>query len=540
MITTGKELQLESLGLNQINEVHRNLTVESLIEETVKNGEGIIGPRGVSIVDTGKFTGRSPKDKYIVDEASSSDKIWWGSVNKKIDESIFDELYESVTDYYNSDSSKTYLFDGFAGFDPAYSINVRIIAKKAWQAHFVNNMFIRPEMDQLKDFIPDFTIINASNVQNKSFEKHGMNSETFIMFHLGRKVAIIGGTEYAGEMKKGIFSLLHYVLPQKGVLSMHCSANVDEDGLNPAIFFGLSGTGKTTLSTDPKRPLIGDDEHGWSDDGVFNFEGGCYAKTINLNPEDEPDIYNAIRHGALLENVVYDPHTRVVDYNDNSKTENTRVSYPLNFIENSVYAKGKPALSAHPKTIIFLTCDAYGVIPPVSKLSPEQAMYHFISGYTAKVAGTERGVTEPTATFSPCFGGPFLTLHPLKYAELLREKMNHHNVPAYLVNTGWVGASAQSGAKRISLPITRKIIYAILDGSINSADYETDPYFGVQIPINLKDIDTEILIPSKAWSNQNEYIKIAEDLVQKFQKNFEDYSIEDQEIINAGPKLMRN
>ena len=516
------------------------MTVESLIEETVKNGEGIIGPRGVSIVDTGKFTGRSPKDKYIVDEASSSDKIWWGSVNKKIDESIFDELYESVTDYYNSDSSKTYLFDGFAGFDPAYSINVRIIAKKAWQAHFVNNMFIRPEMDQLKDFTPDFTIINASNVQNKSFEKHGMNSETFIMFHLGRKVAIIGGTEYAGEMKKGIFSLLHYVLPQKGVLSMHCSANVDEDGLNPAIFFGLSGTGKTTLSTDPKRPLIGDDEHGWSDDGVFNFEGGCYAKTINLNPEDEPDIYNAIRHGALLENVVYDPHTRIVDYNDNSKTENTRVSYPLNFIENSVYAKGKPALSAHPKTIIFLTCDAYGVIPPVSKLTPEQAMYHFISGYTAKVAGTERGVTEPTATFSPCFGGPFLTLHPLKYAELLREKMNHHNVPAYLVNTGWVGASAQSGAKRISLPITRKIIYAILDGSINSADYETDPYFGVQIPINLKDIDTEILIPSKAWSNHNEYIKIAEDLVQKFQKNFEDYSIEDQEIINAGPKLMRN
>ena len=537
MITTGKELQLESLGLNQINEVHRNLTVESLIEETVKNGEGIIGPRGVSIVDTGKFTGRSPKDKYIVDEASSSDKIWWGSVNKKIDESIFDELYESVTDYYNSDSSKTYLFDGFAGFDPTYSINVRIIAKKAWQAHFVNNMFIRPEMDQLKDFIPDFTIINASNVQNKSFEKHGMNSETFIMFHLGRKVAIIGGTEYAGEMKKGIFSLLHYVLPQKGVLSMHCSANVDEDGLNPAIFFGLSGTGKTTLSTDPKRPLIGDDEHGWSDDGVFTFEGGCYAKTINLNPEDEPDIYNAIRHGALLENVVYDPHTRIVDYNDNSKTENTRVSYPLNFIENSVYAKGRPALSAHPETIIFLTCDAYGVIPPVSKLTPEQAMYHFISGYTAKVAGTERGVTEPTATFSPCFGGPFLTLHPLKYAELLREKMNHHNVPAYLVNTGWVGASAQSGAKRISLPITRKIIYAILDGSINDADYEIDPYFGVQIPINLKDIDTEILIPSKAWSNQNEYIKIAEDLVQKFQKNFEDYSIEDQEIINAGPKL---
>jgi len=537
MITTGKELQLDNLGLNQINKVHRNLSVESLIEETVKNGEGIIGPRGATIVDTGKFTGRSPKDKYIVDEASSSDKIWWGSVNKKIDESIFDELYTSVIDYYNSDDSKTYIFDGFAGFDPAYSINVRIIAKRAWQAHFVNNMFIRPEMDQLKDFAPDFTIINASSVQNKAFKEHGMNSETFILFHLGKKIAIIGGTEYGGEMKKGIFSVLHYVLPQKGVLSMHCSANVDEDGENPAIFFGLSGTGKTTLSTDPKRPLIGDDEHGWSDDGVFNFEGGCYAKTINLNPEDEPDIYNAIRHGALLENVVYDPHTRIVDYDDNSKTENTRVSYPLNFIENSVFAKGRPALSAHPKTIIFLTCDAYGVIPPVSKLSPEQAMYHFISGYTAKVAGTERGVTEPTATFSPCFGGPFLTLHPLRYAELLREKMNQHNVPAYLVNTGWIGASAQSGAKRISLPITRKIIYAILDGNISGANCETDPYFGVQVPTSLEDIGSEILIPSNAWSNEDEYRKIAEDLVGKFQSNFEGYSISDEEIINAGPKI---
>ena len=537
MITTGKELQLDNLGLNQIDKVHRNLSVESLIEETVKNGEGIIGPRGATIVDTGKFTGRSPKDKYIVDEASSSDKIWWGSVNKKIDESIFDELYTSVIDYYNSDDSKTYLFDGFAGFDPAYSINVRIIAKRAWQAHFVNNMFIRPEMDQLKDFAPDFTIINASSVQNKAFKEHGMNSETFILFHLGKKIAIIGGTEYGGEMKKGIFSVLHYVLPQKGVLSMHCSANVDEDGENPAIFFGLSGTGKTTLSTDPKRPLIGDDEHGWSDDGVFNFEGGCYAKTINLNPEDEPDIYNAIRHGALLENVVYDPHTRIVDYDDNSKTENTRVSYPLNFIENSVFAKGRPALSAHPKTIIFLTCDAYGVIPPVSKLSPEQAMYHFISGYTAKVAGTERGVTEPTATFSPCFGGPFLTLHPLRYAELLREKMNQHNVPAYLVNTGWVGASAQSGAKRISLPITRKIIYAILDGNISGANCETDPYFGVQVPTSLEDIGSEILIPSNAWSNEDEYRKIAENLVGKFQSNFEGYSISDEEIINAGPKI---
>ena len=537
MIVTGKELDLDSIGLNRVDKVHRNLSIENLIEETVKNGEGIIGPRGATIVDTGQFTGRSPKDKYIVDEPSSSNKVWWGSVNKKIDESIFDELYASVVDYYNNDSSKTYLFDGFAGFDPSHSINVRIIAKRAWQAHFVNNMFIRPEKNQLNNFSPDFTIINASSVQNKAFKEHGMNSETFIIFHLGKKIAIIGGTEYGGEMKKGIFSVLHYVLPQKGILSMHCSANVDEDGSNAAIFFGLSGTGKTTLSTDPKRPLIGDDEHGWSDDGVFNFEGGCYAKTINLDPKQEPDIYNAIRHGALLENVVYDEHTRIVDYSDNSKTENTRVSYPLNFIENSVFAKGKPALSDHPKTIIFLTCDAYGVIPPVSKLTPEQAMYHFISGYTAKVAGTERGVTEPTATFSPCFGGPFLTLHPLEYAELLREKINKFNVPAYLVNTGWIGASAESGAKRISLPITRKIIYSILDGTINESDFELDPYFGIQVPIKLHDIDSDILIPSKAWRIKEDYIKIAESLVEKFQNNFNEYNIEDENIRNAGPSI---
>ena len=536
MIINGKELELDSLGLNQVDKVHRNLSIESLIEETVKNGEGIIGPRGATIVDTGKFTGRSPKDKYIVNEPSSSDKVWWGSVNKKIDEAIFDELYSSVVDYYNNDSSKTYLFDGFAGFDPSHSINVRIIAKRAWQAHFVNNMFIRPEKNELDNFSPDFTIINASSVQNKEFKKHGMNSETFIIFHLGKKIAIIGGTEYGGEMKKGIFSVLHYALPQKGILSMHCSANVDEDGSNAAIFFGLSGTGKTTLSTDPKRPLIGDDEHGWSDDGIFNFEGGCYAKTINLDPKQEPDIYNAIRHGALLENVVYDEHTRIVDYSDNSKTENTRVSYPLNFIENSVFAKGKPALSDHPKTIIFLTCDAYGVLPPVSKLSPEQAMYHFISGYTAKVAGTELGVTEPTATFSPCFGGPFLTLHPLEYAELLREKINKFNVPTFLVNTGWVGVSAESGAKRISLPITRKIIYAILDGTINESDFELDPYFGVEVPTKLHDINSSILIPSKAWNSNEDYSMIAEHLVDKFQNNFAKYDIDDENIRNAGPK----
>ena len=536
MLVAGKELDFDKLGIHNVKDVYRNLSVEELIKETVANGEGVIGSRGATIVDTGKYTGRSPKDKYIVNEPSSTENIWWGEVNQKLDETIFDELYNKIINYYNTDESKTYLFDGFAGFDPNHSINVRILAKRAWQAHFVNNMFIRPKVEELEGFNPDFTIINASSVFNEDFKKHGMNSETFIIFHMEKRIAIIGGTEYAGEMKKGIFSVLHYMLPLKGILSMHCSANVDEDGKNSAIFFGLSGTGKTTLSTDPKRPLIGDDEHGWSDDGIFNFEGGCYAKTINLDPKEEPDIYNAIRHGAVLENVIFDADTGVVDYSDSSKTENTRVSYPLNYIDNSIYGKGEPAIADHPNTIIFLTCDAYGVLPPVAKLTPEQAMYHFISGYTAKVAGTERGIKEPTATFSPCFGGPFLTLHPLRYAELLREKMNKHSVPAFIVNTGWVGATAQSGAKRISLPVTRSIIHTILDGSIKNTTFEKDPYFGFMVPKTLSDIDSNLLVPAKIWEDQIQYKNIANDLVKKFQNNFNQYDLGDAKVRESGPK----
>ena len=538
MNMNGNDLGLDQLGLTNLTNVHRNLPVKELVDDIVKNGEGVIGLRGAAMVDTGIYTGRSPKDKYIVDEPSSNDKIWWGPVNRKISEDIFNTLYEKVVDYYNSaDGSKTYVFDGFAGADPNYSLNVRIIAKKAWQAHFVHNMFIRSENGELKDFKPGFTIINASDVTNENFEEFGMNSETFILFHMEKRLAIIGGTEYGGEMKKGIFSVLHYLLPQKGVLSMHCSANVYEDSRNPAIFFGLSGTGKTTLSTDPVRPLIGDDEHGWSDDGIFNFEGGCYAKVINLNPEEEPDIYNAIREGALLENVVYDKTTRKIDFSDGSKTENTRVSYPLNHINNSVYGKGQPSVAGHPEKIIFLTCDAYGVLPPVAKLNPEQAMYHFISGYTAKVAGTERGITEPTATFSPCFGGPFLTLHPLRYAELLKEKMEKFDVSVYLVNTGWVGASAQSGAKRFSLPKTREIINAILDGEIEDAEFETDVYFRFQIPTSLGDIDSKLLNPMRAWNDPDHYRTTAEDLVKKFQKNYQQYDLGDKAVHRAGPAL---
>ena len=538
MTTTGKDLALDKMGFTDLDQVLRNLPVEDIIENIIDHQEGTLGLNGAVMVDTGRYTGRSPKDKYFVDEESSNKNLWWGPVNAKIDESIFDDLYEQVVDYYNhSDDSNTYVFDGFAGADPTYRLNVRIIAKKAWQAHFAHNMFIRPDEGELDGFNPDFTIINASDVYNQKFEAYGMHSKTFIIFHMAKQIAIIGGTEYGGEMKKGIFSVLNYMLPLQGVLAMHCSANVDKNAENPAIFFGLSGTGKTTLSTDPERPLIGDDEHGWSDDGIFNFEGGCYAKVIDLNPEHEPDIYNAIRHGALLENVVFDEETKEIDFTDASKTQNTRVSYPLNYIDNSVYGQGKPSMSGHPETIIFLTCDAYGILPPVSKLTPEQAMYHFISGYTAKVAGTERGITEPVATFSPCFGGPFLTLHPLKYAELLKQKMNQHQVPAYLVNTGWVGASAQSGAKRISLPVTRQIIHATLDGSIDSSTFEADPYFGIMVPQRLGDIDPDILVPAKAWKDQNEYNNIAKKLVKKFQKNFEQYDLGDAEILSAGPKI---
>ena len=530
-------IELKELGLRN-QSVYRNLTVGELVDDIVANNEGLIGLRGAAMVDTGIYTGRSPKDKYIVDEPSSNSDIWWGPVNQKISEETFNELYDQVTNFYNLNSqSKTYVFDGFAGADPKHTLSIRIIAKKAWQAHFVHNMFIRPEKNQLENFSPGFTIINASDVKNNRYKQYGMNSETFIVFHIKKRIAIIGGTEYGGEMKKGIFSILHYLLPKKNILSMHCSANVDEKNNNPAIFFGLSGTGKTTLSTDPLRPLIGDDEHGWSDEGIFNFEGGCYAKVINLNPEEEPDIFNAIKEGALLENVVYDNESLEIDFHDGSKTENTRVSYPLDHIENSISGKGMQSIAGHPKKIIFLTCDAYGVLPPVAKLTSDQAMYHFISGYTAKVAGTERGISEPTATFSPCFGGPFLTLHPLSYAELLKKKMQKFNVPVYLVNTGWVGNSAQSGASRFSLPLTRQILNSILNGHIDDCQFVNDNYFGFQIPSTLGDIDPNLLNPLKAWEDVEEYHKSARELIQKFQDNYKTYDLGDENILNAGPSF---
>ena len=528
---------LKEVGIINQKNIKYNLSIESLVEDVILNKEGSLGMNGAVMVDTGKFTGRSPKDKYIVDEDSSSNKIWWGPVNKKVNKAIFEKLYEKVIDYYNKNNdSNTYIFDGFAGADEDYSLNVKVIAKKAWQAHFCNNMFIRRSRNDTFNSKNHFTIINASDCYNESFLDMGLNSETFILFHLKRKIAIIGGTEYGGEMKKGIFSVLHYLLPIQGVLSMHCSANVDINGDNTALFFGLSGTGKTTLSTDPKRPLIGDDEHGWSDNGIFNFEGGCYAKVINLDKDAEPDIFKAIRHGALLENVVFDPISREIDFFDGSKTENTRVSYPLEHIQNSILSSGKPSIGPHPKTIIFLTCDAYGVLPSVSKLTPEQAMYHFISGYTAKVAGTERGITAPEATFSPCFGGPFLTQHPLVYAELLSAKIKKFNADVYLVNTGWIGGSPESGAKRISIGKTRSIITSILDGSIEKSEFRVEPIFQLSYPINLKNIDLKYLDPSLSWDSYASYQKQAHKLANLFVENFNYFGKAVEHIKKAGPQ----
>jgi len=518
---------LANFGLEP-SKIYRNLPVERLVEHTLLNEEGVLGMGGATMAKTGKFTGRSPKDKYFVDEGEASEKIWWGPVNQKISEATFDRLLEKVTGQLNN--TELYLFDGFAGAEEANRLPIRIVTQKAWHAHFVHNMFIRPEREVLRGFQPKFTILNACDVSAEDYQALGLNSEVFVVFHLSKGLAIIGGTMYAGEMKKGIFSVMNYLLPLRGVLSMHCSANMGKDG-DTALFFGLSGTGKTTLSADPNRALIGDDEHGWSDGGVFNFEGGCYAKCIDLSKEKEPDIWNAIRYGALLENVVYDQETRVVDFSDKSITENTRVSYPIHHIDNAL----EPSVGGHPKTIIFLTCDAFGVLPPVAKLNPGQAMYHFISGYTAKVAGTERGVTEPQATFSSCFGAPFLPLHPTEYAKLLGQKMERHNAKAYLVNTGWTGGAYGVG-KRIDLPVTRAIITAILNGAIESVSCQEDPFFGLQVPRELEGVDARVLDPITTWQDHNAYRETAQKLVGLFKDNFKSFESSSSEFSQYGPR----
>ena len=528
-------MNLDYLNIKN-NNWKRNLSADQLIKDSINLKEGVIGLNGALMVDTGEFSGRIPNDKFIVNESSSSQNIWWGEVNQKISEQNFDYLLEKVTKTYNELDNDFYIFDGFAGDNKEYNLNVRMVTKKAWQSLFVNNMFIRPKEKELDNFSPDFTIINAYDVKEKEWKDYGLNSENFIVFNLKKKIAIIGGTEYAGEMKKGIFSVMHYYLPLKNVLSMHCSANVSKALSDSVLFFGLSGTGKTTLSTNAERPLIGDDEHGWYDNGIFNFEGGCYAKAINLDKDKEPEIYNAIQHGTLLENVVYDLKTKEIDFDDNAKSENSRICYPIHFIENSLGSKGLPSAGPHPSAVIFLTCDAYGIMPPVARLDAHQAMYHFISGYTAKMGGTETGIVNPIAAFSPCYGGPFLTLHPLVYAKLLQEKLVRYETPIYLVNTGWSGSSATSNSKRIDLKLTKYIIDLITDGKLDFSNSIKDKFFNLDIPLNLEGLDNDFLVPHQGWKNLDKYYKTGNMLTDLFNKNFSKFDISDQHILNAGPK----
>ena len=521
---------LEDLGLKNVKEIYHNLDYDELIKHELKNGEVTETKTGATAVDTGIFTGRSPKDKYFVDRSPSNQYIAWGDVNQKISEEVFNELLELSRKQLSG--KNLYVTDVYSGASPASKKSIRFVTEIAWQSHFVKNMFIRPTPAELEVFKSDFTVLNACKAVNDKWKEHGMNSEVFVLFDIERNMAIIGGTWYGGELKKGIFSMMNYWLPLDGKLSMHCSANVGDRG-DTALFFGLSGTGKTTLSTDPKRALIGDDEHGWDDHGVFNFEGGCYAKVINLDAKSEPEIYSAITKDALLENIVMDKDGEV-DYEDDSKTENTRVSYPIEHIKNH-----KPDLmGGHPENIIFLSADAFGVLPPVSKLTREQAMYYFLSGYTAKVAGTERGITKPVATFSACFGEAFMTLHPTVYAKLLGEKIDKHNVNVYLVNTGWTGGKYGVG-KRMSLKDTRACINAILDGTINESEFDTTEVFRLQVPKTLGNINPELLNPRNAWEDKENFDNTRDELAQMFIKNFKRYQDSDSkfDFSAAGPKL---
>ena len=522
--------ELEDLGLKSVGEIYHNISYDELEKHELENGEVRETSSGSVSVDTGIFTGRSPKDKYFVDREPSNKYIAWGDVNQKISEEIFDELYELSCQQLSG--KDLYVTDVYSGASEASKKSIRFITEIAWQSHFVKNMFIRPDAAELENFKADFTVLNACKAVNDKWKEHGMNSEVFVLFDVERNLCIIGGTWYGGELKKGIFSMMNYWLPLDGKLSMHCSANIGKRG-DTALFFGLSGTGKTTLSTDPERALIGDDEHGWDDNGVFNFEGGCYAKVINLDGNNEPEIFGAIKKDALLENVVIDENG-VVDYNDSSKTENTRVSYPIEHIPGHK----KDLMGGHPENIIFLSADAFGVLPPVSKLTRDQAMYYFLSGYTAKVAGTERGITEPVATFSACFGEAFMTLHPTVYAKLLGEKIDKHNVNVYLVNTGWTGGGYGVG-KRMSLKDTRACINAILDGSINESEFDTTKTFRLQVPKTLGDINPELLNPRNAWEDKEAFDATRDRLAEMFIENFKRYQDADSEydFSAAGPKI---
>jgi len=515
-----------------VKEVHRNSSVPHLYEIALSLEQGTaMSDTGALMVYSGEKTGRSPKDKRIVKHPDSENNIDWGPINIDLDEHVFMINHERAIDYLNT-RPRLFVVDAFAGWDTKYQIKVRIICTRAYHALFMQNMLIMPTDEELAQFgEPDYVIFNGGGFPANRYTSK-MTSKTSIDVNLEKKEIVILGTEYAGEMKKGIFSVMNYLMPLEDVLPMHCSANVGEKG-DVSVLFGLSGTGKTTLSADPKRKLIGDDEHCWTDDGVFNIEGGCYAKAIDLSAENEPDIFNAIKYGTVLENVVYDEKTRKVDYTNTSITQNTRASYPIHYIDNVQI----PCKAGHPNHIIFLTCDAFGVLPPVSELTPEQASYHFISGYTAKVAGTEMGVTEPKATFSACFGAAFMMWHPNKYAELLAQKLKKHNAKAWLVNTGWTGGAYGVGS-RIKLKYTRAIIDAIQGGDFDIASTVKDEEFGFMIPTICPGVPSELLIPRNTWADKSKYDEVKENLVGLFQSNFEQFNAKvNEEILNAGPKL---
>ncbi|MAE83471.1 MAG: phosphoenolpyruvate carboxykinase (ATP) [Flammeovirgaceae bacterium] len=518
---------LASIGIKQVREAHWNLSPSELTEAALQNMEGVLSETGALMCDTGRFTGRSPKDRYIVKDELTAENVWWGDINIPISSENFERLHAKMLGFLAD--KKVYVRDAYAGADKTHRIKLRVVNTEAWHNLFCYNMFIRPEEYQLKTFEPNFTIINCPGFEADP-ETDGTRQANFAIINLTKRIILIGGTGYSGEMKKGIFSVLNYLLPiNDSVFPMHCSANIGKENRDTAIFFGLSGTGKTTLSADPNRLLIGDDEHGWTDSNVFNFEGGCYAKTIGLTEENEPEIYQAIKFGAILENTRFFSEDRKVDFDNTSVTENTRVSYPLGHIPNAV----SPSIGGIPKNIFFLTCDAFGVIPPIQRLSTSQAMYHFISGYTSKVAGTEDGITEPVPVFSACFGAPFMPLHPAKYAELLGKKLDANNTNVWLVNTGWTNGPYGVGS-RIKLKYTRAMITAALNGVLNNVGYRTHSLFGAEIPTTCPGVPSEILSPRETWKDDEAFYKKANELVIKFQRNFDKYRDESDETILQG------
>ena len=520
---------LSAQGLDPRGSVHWNNVPPQLVQAAIRRGEGELADMGPFVAVTSPHTGRSPNDKFVVEEPSTKGDVWWGKVNRPFPPDRFEALLSDVQAHLNK-LDELFVQDLYAGADPAHRLNVRYVTPNGWHALFVRNMFIRPPFEELPGFTPNFSVIHAPEFQADP-EKHGTRSGTFIILDLARRMILIGGTRYAGELKKSIFTVMNYLMPREGVLSMHCSANIGQKG-DTALFFGLSGTGKTTLSADPERSLIGDDEHGWSESGVFNFEGGCYAKVINLSAESEPDIYATTQmFGTVLENVELDPVTRKVDFASQAITENTRASYPIHYIRNHVPG----GRGGHPKNIVLLTADAFGVLPPIARLTPEQAMYYFLSGYTAKVAGTERGVTEPQATFSACFGAVFLVWHPTRYAEMLGEKLREHGSRVWLVNTGWTGGPYGVG-QRMKLRQTRAMVSAALEGKLDDIEYVTDPVFGLSVPKHVDDVPDEVLRPRDTWNDASEYDAQANKLADMFRSNFQQFEQQvSKEVREAGP-----